>query len=113
MRARAIFFLDACKTYELTWAIRLASEKSRKPKTEAPASGDEGEVPKRKRRGKIKKANGEQGEGDEGGIFSDDEEVEKPARKVHNFAIIILGFSTHILCFCLASEEKGCQGRGR
>lgn len=23
--------IDACKTYELTWAIRLASERSRKP----------------------------------------------------------------------------------
>lgn len=29
--------LDACKTYELTWAIREASEKSRKAKKDAAA----------------------------------------------------------------------------
>ncbi|THU95501.1 RNA polymerase II-associated protein [Dendrothele bispora CBS 962.96] len=55
-------------------------KKSRKPKVEV-VSGDEAEAPKRKRKGKIRKAGGDQGEGEEPGIFSDDEETEKPARK--------------------------------
>ena len=30
--------VDACKTYELTWAIRLATERNRKLKKEAEAT---------------------------------------------------------------------------
>ena len=30
--------IDACKTYELTWAIRLAAERNRKAKKDAAAA---------------------------------------------------------------------------
>ncbi|KAF5346312.1 hypothetical protein D9758_011483 [Tetrapyrgos nigripes] len=80
---------------EWTREVRMDSDdekekkpkKSRKPKGEVAAggSGDEGtgEQPKRKRR-KIKKAAGAsegEGDGEEQAVFSDEEEVEKPARK--------------------------------
>ena len=33
--ADVVVLLDACKTYELTWAIRLSAERSRKAKLDA------------------------------------------------------------------------------
>ncbi|KAF8895729.1 RNA polymerase II-associated protein [Gymnopilus junonius] len=55
-------------------------KKTKKPKSEAP-SGDEAETKERKkRRGKLKKAGSDQGD-EEQGMFSEEEEVEKPAKK--------------------------------
>jgi len=54
------------------------SKKSKKVKTDG-GSGDEAE-PKKKRRGKLKKSS-DQGEAEDP-VFSDDEDVEKPAKKV-------------------------------
>lgn len=54
-------------------------KKARKPRSEVP-SGDEGE-PRKKRRGKLRKTSPEQGDED-GAIFTDEEEVERLAKKV-------------------------------
>lgn len=54
------------------------TKKVRKPKNDV-GSGDEAE-PKKKRRGKLKKAVSEQGD-EEQAVFSDEEEVEKPTKK--------------------------------
>jgi RNA polymerase-associated protein CTR9 len=56
------------------------TKKARKPKADT-GSGDENAETKKKRRTKTKKA-GDQGEGEEGALFSDDEEGDKPAKKV-------------------------------
>ncbi|KAF5351734.1 hypothetical protein D9756_007677 [Leucocoprinus leucothites] len=71
---------------EWTREVRMDSDeekekkpkKARKPRSEAP-SGDEGE-PRRKRRGKLRKASPEPGDED-GAIFTDEEEAERPAKK--------------------------------
>jgi RNA polymerase-associated protein CTR9 len=52
------------------------TKKARKPKNEV-GSGDEAE-PKKKRRGKLKKEQGDE----EQAVFSEEEEVEKPTKKV-------------------------------
>jgi RNA polymerase-associated protein CTR9 len=54
-------------------------KKARKPRSEAP-SGDEGE-PRKKRRGKLRKVTPEPGD-EEGAIFTDEDDVERPAKKV-------------------------------
>ena len=54
-------------------------KKPKKVKHEAP-SGDESE-PKKKRRGKLRRAGSDQDE--EQPVFSDEEELEKPAKKVN------------------------------
>lgn len=54
------------------------SKKTRKPKLDA-GSGDEAES-KKKRRGKLKKAT--DGDGEDQAMFTEDEEVERPAKKV-------------------------------
>jgi len=59
------------------------TKKARKPKNEV-GSGDEAE-PKKKRRGKLKKAVSEQGD-EEQAVFSEEEEVEKPTKKVSGCA---------------------------
>ncbi|KAJ3576752.1 hypothetical protein NP233_g216 [Leucocoprinus birnbaumii] len=72
---------------EWTREVRMDSDeekekkpkKTRKPRSEAP-SGDEGE-PRKKRRGKLRKASPEAGDEEGGAIFTDDEEVERPAKK--------------------------------
>lgn len=72
---------------EWTREVRMESDeekekkpkKARKPRSEAP-SGDEGE-PRKKRRGKLKRAPSEQGDED-GAIFTDEDDVERPAKKV-------------------------------
>ncbi|KAJ3844010.1 RNA polymerase II-associated protein [Lentinula raphanica] len=66
-------------------------EKEKRPKKakkvttkgDGPVSGDENEAPKKKRRGKIKKANGEPTEDGEepAAVFSDAEEGERPTKK--------------------------------
>ncbi|KIK69347.1 hypothetical protein GYMLUDRAFT_214453 [Collybiopsis luxurians FD-317 M1] len=70
-------------------------KKSKKVKGDAPAgSGDEGEAPKKKRRGKIRKANGEAAEDGEepAAVFSDEDEAERPTKKVWNdFFIYVPG----------------------
>jgi len=59
-------------------------ERERKPKKlrkqKRDGSGDEAE-PKRKRRGKLKKS-GEQEDAEDQAVFSDEEENEKPTKKV-------------------------------
>lgn len=56
-------------------------KKAKKPKADV-VSGDEGE-PKKKRRGKLKKAEpASEQEDDEQAMFSEEEGVEKPAKKV-------------------------------
>ena len=72
---------------EWTREVRMESDEERerkakkvkKPKADV-VSGDEAE-PKKKRRGKIKKVASEQGDEDQA-MFSEEEEVEKPAKKV-------------------------------
>ena len=66
-------------------------KKAKKPKVDA-ASGDEAEPKKKledgeakkKRKGKLKKAGSDQGD-EEPAMFSDDEEIERPAKKVSNY----------------------------
>ena len=53
-------------------------KKPRKPKTEG-GSGDEGE-PKKKRRGKLRKNGADLVDGEDQGMISEDEEVEKPKK---------------------------------
>lgn len=55
-------------------------KKARKPRSEAP-SGDEGE-PRKKRRGKLKRSSDDQGDED-GAIFTDEDDAERPAKKVN------------------------------
>jgi RNA polymerase-associated protein CTR9 len=70
---------------EWTREVRMESdeEKERKPKKprkqKADASGDEAE-PKKKRRGKLKKATDQEEGAEEQAVFSDEEEVEKPKK---------------------------------
>lgn len=72
---------------EWTREVRMESDeekekkpkKTRKPRSEAP-SGDEGE-PRKKRRGKLRKAASDQGD-EEGAIFTDEDDLERPAKKV-------------------------------
>lgn len=72
---------------EWTREVRMESDEERerkakkvkKPKADV-ASGDEAE-PKKKRRGKIKKVASEEGDEDQA-MFSEEEDVEKPAKKV-------------------------------
>ncbi|KAF8629881.1 hypothetical protein AX15_003240 [Amanita polypyramis BW_CC] len=54
-------------------------KKPRKPKIEG-GSGDEGE-PKKKKRGKLRKNGTDQADGEDQGMFSEDEEVEKPKKR--------------------------------
>ncbi len=80
---------------EWTREVRMESDeerekkpkKTRKPRSEAP-SGDEGE-PRKKRRGKLKKAASDQG-ADEGEIFTDEEDLELPTKKVNIRFILVL-----------------------
>lgn len=62
-------------------------KKAKKPKTEN-VSGDEGE-PKKKRRGKLKKAVSDQEEEDQP-MFSEEDEVEKPAKKVRSLLLLMI-----------------------
>ncbi|KAJ7467095.1 RNA polymerase II-associated protein [Mycena latifolia] len=78
---------------EWTREVRMESdeEKERKPKKarkqKADGSGDEAE-PKKKRRGKLKRG-GDQEEGaEEPAIFSDDEDVERPKKRVTKKRVI-------------------------
>lgn len=74
---------------EWTREVRMESDeererkakKVRKPKTDV-GSGDEVE-PKKKRRGKLKKAVSDHGD-EEQAVFSEEEDAEKPAKKVSN-----------------------------
>jgi hypothetical protein len=76
---------------EWTREVRMESDeekekrpkKARKPRSEAP-SGDEGE-PRKKRRGKLKRSSDDQGDED-GAIFTDEEDAERPAKKVNIFS---------------------------
>ncbi|KAF9010665.1 RNA polymerase II-associated protein [Cyathus striatus] len=71
---------------EWTREVRMESDeekekkpkKPRKPKQDG-ASGDEGEPKKRRR--KIRRATSEQGDEEQAAIFSDEEDVERPAKK--------------------------------
>jgi len=100
---------------EWTREVRMESDEERerkakkvkKPKADV-VSGDEAE-PKKKRRGKIKKVASEQEDEDQA-MFSEEEEVEKPAKKV----MLNLHFTSNIsnLPFPSASnEEAGCARR--
>jgi hypothetical protein len=62
-------------------------KKVKKPKAEN-VSGDEGE-PKKKRRGKLKKAVSDQEEEDQP-MFSEEDEVEKPAKKVRSWLLLLI-----------------------
>lgn len=59
-------------------------KKAKKSTGDGTGSGDEGDAPKKKRRGKIRKANGEPTEeGEEpAAVFSDEDEAERPTKKV-------------------------------
>ncbi|KAF9449178.1 RNA polymerase II-associated protein [Macrolepiota fuliginosa MF-IS2] len=78
---------------EWTREVRMESDeekekkpkKARKPRSEVP-SGDEGE-PRKKRRGKLKKAGSDQGD-EEGAIFTDEEEVERPKKRATKKRIV-------------------------
>lgn len=54
-------------------------KKARKPRSEVP-SGDEGE-PRKKRRGKLKRSSDDQGDED-GAVFTDEDDAERPTKKV-------------------------------
>ena len=90
---------------------QLLEERERKEKkkstrkVKAEGSGDEAAAePKKKRRGKLKKANGVAGDGEEA-LFSDGEERDKPARKV--------GFVCLFACLLLmtmdTAEQEACR----
>lgn len=76
---------------EWTREIRMESdeERERKPKkarkTKNDGSGDEAE-PKKKRRGKLKKTTSEQGDPEDQAVFSDEEDIEKRAKKVRKLS---------------------------
>lgn len=76
------------------------SKKTRKPK--ADGSGDEAE-PKKKRRGKLKKAASDQGDAEDQAVFSDDEDMEKPAKKVCLPDVP----TDSVLTLCSASRRSG------
>lgn len=81
---------------------RKATKKSRKPKPEG-VSGDEAE-PKKKRRGKLRKTN-DQEDGEEQAVFSDEEDMERPAKKVR------FSFGIQFAIFCLNVEDREHQIR--
>ncbi|KAJ6498745.1 RNA polymerase II-associated protein [Mycena sanguinolenta] len=76
---------------EWTREVRMDSDdekekkpkKARKQKADGPGSGDEAE-PKKKRRGKLRRAGADQEDGAEepAAVFSDDEEVERPKKRI-------------------------------
>jgi RNA polymerase-associated protein CTR9 len=83
---------------EWTREVRMDSddeEREKRPKRSKKAkadvtSGDEGE-PKKKKRGKIKKSANEQGDEDQA-MFSEEDDAEKPTKKVR--------IQSRNLCFC-------------
>ncbi|KAJ7140486.1 RNA polymerase II-associated protein [Mycena crocata] len=78
---------------EWTREAKLESdeEKERKPKKarkqKAEGSGDEAE-PKKKRRGKLKRGGDQEDGGEEPAVFSDDEDVERPKKRVTKKRVI-------------------------
>jgi RNA polymerase-associated protein CTR9 len=77
----------AAREQALEWSreVKLESEEERERKSKKSirrvktegGSGDEGIEPKKKKRGKVKKE-----EGEDQALFSDEEDGEKPAKKV-------------------------------
>lgn len=94
---------------EWTREVRMESDeekekkpkKARKPRSEVP-SGDEGE-PRKKRRGKLRKAGSEQGD-EEGAIFTDEDEAERPAKKVSTW--LDLQFFYQISDFAVSGQQR-------
>ena len=101
---------------EWTREVRMESdeERERRPKKpkkvkhEAP-SGDESE-PKKKRRGKLRRAGSDQGD-EEQPVFSEDEELEKPAKKVKFYLVLALNSKSYLTSFSpllAARQEASC-----
>jgi RNA polymerase-associated protein CTR9 len=86
------------------------AEREKKPKKSKKAkadgtSGDEGE-PKKKKRGKLKKSTADLGEEDQA-MFSEEEDIEKPAKKVR----LISTLPHTVKSFSLAAQQEANGAR--
>jgi RNA polymerase-associated protein CTR9 len=101
---------------EWTREVRMDSddEQEKRPKRAKKAkadvtSGDEGE-PKKKKRGKIKKSGNEQGEEDQA-MFSEEDDAEKPTKKVGEPEVAVSCLVLLILFFLSAAVQETSGAR--